>query len=349
MTTTVTMPQLGETVSEGTIIRWLVEPSEFVKEGEPLLEVSTDKVDTELPAPAGGILTEVLALAGETVEVGAILAYIGGEAPSPVAAPASASASASAPVAVAELEDSRLLASPVARRLARENQLDLGSLEGTGPEGAVLKRDLAISIASAPEPAGLANALPAFAGVPPGSSTSSTLVAHIDFATAAIDSASIGHRLAAFVIRALVDSLRASASDLPVLKRFVEPSVAYYDAATGKCTPIPNAAAYRLPALDSQLAVGTDQTAEADVALIDSSAQTCHVHGLMGAPIAIALGPRTSVPKVDSTSAGVVITIATQARLAITVDAQLLPLAAITLVANHMQDILETRDWAREI
>src|SRR3954462_13950385 len=78
MPTSVTMPALGESVTEGTVTRWLKQEGERVKPEEPLLEVSTDKVDTEIPSPAAGVLTKILVAEDETVEVGAELAVIGG-------------------------------------------------------------------------------------------------------------------------------------------------------------------------------------------------------------------------------------------------------------------------------
>src|SRR5688572_5460678 len=78
MPTSVTMPALGESVTEGTVTRWLKQAGEQVEVDEPLLEVSTDKVDTEIPSPAAGVLTKILVAEDETVEVGAELAVIGG-------------------------------------------------------------------------------------------------------------------------------------------------------------------------------------------------------------------------------------------------------------------------------
>src|SRR3712207_7942919 len=78
MPTSVTMPALGESVTEGTVTRWLKQEGEQVQADEPLLEVSTDKVDTEIPSPAAGVLTKILVSEDETVEVGSELAVIGG-------------------------------------------------------------------------------------------------------------------------------------------------------------------------------------------------------------------------------------------------------------------------------
>ena len=90
MPTSVTMPALGESVTEGTVTRWLKQEGEQVEADEPLLEVSTDKVDTEIPSPAAGVLSKILVAEDETVEVGAELAVIGGDGGGDAAPPASA-------------------------------------------------------------------------------------------------------------------------------------------------------------------------------------------------------------------------------------------------------------------
>src|SRR5262245_45926002 len=102
MPVSVTMPRLGESVTEGTVTRWLKQEGEHVEADEPLLEVSTDKVDTEIPSPASGILTRIVVGEDETAEVGSELAIIDGDgaAPAvaaPAAAPAAPAAAASAP------------------------------------------------------------------------------------------------------------------------------------------------------------------------------------------------------------------------------------------------------------
>ncbi|MFE6729851.1 biotin/lipoyl-containing protein, partial [Streptomyces californicus] len=107
MSVSVTLPALGESVTEGTVTRWLKAEGERVEADEPLLEVSTDKVDTEIPAPASGVLTSIKVAEDETVEVGAELAVIddgtgGGEAAAPAAEEAPAAEPASAPVPQAE-------------------------------------------------------------------------------------------------------------------------------------------------------------------------------------------------------------------------------------------------------
>src|SRR3954470_9691293 len=100
MPTSVTMPALGESVTEGTVTRWLKQEGDQVEVDEPLLEVSTDKVDTEIPSPAAGVLSKILVGEDETVEVGAELAVIGGDASGdggPPAAPAAEQPAAEEP------------------------------------------------------------------------------------------------------------------------------------------------------------------------------------------------------------------------------------------------------------
>jgi len=144
----VTMPQLGETVADGTVTKWFKNEGDTVTRGETLFEVSTDKVDTEIPSPADGVLTKILVAEGETVDVGALLAVIGDDdipgAP-PSAAPAPASRQASATSARTKLPASREAAahvSPVVRRLLAEHQLDASDVPGTGPQGRLTRDDV---------------------------------------------------------------------------------------------------------------------------------------------------------------------------------------------------------------
>ncbi len=165
----VTLPQLGETVTEGTITRWFKKVGDTVAADEPLFEVSTDKVDTEVPSPIAGVLTEIRVPEGETVPVGAVIGVVGvasGAAPAApvVAAPAApvavapvvvapvvatpvvpaVVAPAAAPVrdnALATLKDNRLL-SPVVRRLVAEHNLNVDGLIGTGPGGRITREDV---------------------------------------------------------------------------------------------------------------------------------------------------------------------------------------------------------------
>jgi 2-oxoglutarate dehydrogenase E2 component (dihydrolipoamide succinyltransferase) len=151
--TEVVMPQMGESIVEGTITRWLKEVGDRVENDEPLFEISTDKVDAEIPAPVAGILTAIRAAAGETVQVNTVVAVIGGvlgatvpaqpaaQAPAPAqqAAEAVSAATSAAPV----VDDGRKLrSSPLVRRIAQEKQIDLRRVPGTGSGGRITKEDI---------------------------------------------------------------------------------------------------------------------------------------------------------------------------------------------------------------
>ena len=159
----VVMPQMGVSVSEGTITRWLKQEGEQVEADEPLLEISTDKVDTEVPSPASGTLTQILVQEGETVDVGTKLGQIGGSAaaeappaaaepepePSPVPAapaaeegPAPAPAPTPAPVAAQPSGNGKAFVSPVVARIASEHGVDPAQVPGTGAGGRVTKKDI---------------------------------------------------------------------------------------------------------------------------------------------------------------------------------------------------------------
>lgn len=175
MPTDVLMPQMGESIAEGTIVRWLKSVGEPVDRDEPLFEISTDKVDAEVPAPAGGVLVRIRAEAGETVPVNSIVAVIGaaGEAvsapgvgpppaaagdppPVPVEAPSPAGSADAVPAAPGPAP-ARARLSPVVRRLAAEHGVDLSAVAGTGDGGRITKSDV---LAHAPrrEPGGAAPA-----------------------------------------------------------------------------------------------------------------------------------------------------------------------------------------------
>ena len=189
----IVMPQLGESVTEGTITRWFKAVGESITEDEPLFEVSTDKVDTEIPAPASGVLSEIRVQEGETVDVGTVLAVLGDgtgaapaapapaapaePAPAPVpaaAAPAPAApAPAPAPAAPAPAPapaapapppaaTGGALLSPLVRRLIEENGLDPATMAGTGVGGRITREDVldvidarasAAPVVAAPSPA----------------------------------------------------------------------------------------------------------------------------------------------------------------------------------------------------
>ena len=186
--TEVVMPQMGVSVSEGTITKWLKQVGDSIQRDEPLLEISTDKVDTEVPSSADGVVSQILVQEGETVEVGTVLAIIapaGAEvappeptpaAPEPAPAPAqpepvaavtpppapepvqaeATPAPTAAPVTPAAAENGRTFVSPVVARIAAEHGVDPSAVPGTGTGGRVTKKDILTFIesgaAAAPPP-----------------------------------------------------------------------------------------------------------------------------------------------------------------------------------------------------
>jgi pyruvate dehydrogenase E2 component (dihydrolipoamide acetyltransferase) len=203
--TEVVMPQMGVSVSEGTITKWLKQVGEAIGRDEPLLEISTDKVDTEVPSPAEGVVTQILVQEGATVEVGTVLATVGppgaeaapaapepaAPAPEPEPAPAAEAAAPAAaappepapaaaapapaptaPVTAAAAGNGKTFVSPVVARIAAEHGIDPSSVPGTGTGGRVTKKDILSYIESGaaaaptPAPAPPAEAAPAPAPAP---------------------------------------------------------------------------------------------------------------------------------------------------------------------------------------
>jgi pyruvate dehydrogenase E2 component (dihydrolipoamide acetyltransferase) len=180
MSTPVVMPQMGESIAEGTIVRWIKKVGESVDRDEPLFEISTDKVDAEIPSPAAGVLVDIAVKEGETVPVNSVVATIGaagekvasgassasgastkpsekadatGTPGAAVAAPASPSTTNATPVAPAapeapvapdapETDNDRQKSSPLVRRIAKEHNVDIGRIAGTGIGGRVTKQDI---------------------------------------------------------------------------------------------------------------------------------------------------------------------------------------------------------------
>jgi 2-oxoglutarate dehydrogenase E2 component (dihydrolipoamide succinyltransferase) len=166
MSTEVVMPQMGESIFEGTITKWLKKIGEQVQKDEPLFEISTDKVDAEIPAPVAGLLSEILIEAGTTVTVNTVVARIGGEVGAASTAPAKAEATKpesvvavsaptiapqaqpAAPQVMPEPAGEEPRSSPLVRKIAREYQVDLRNVSGTGLGGRVNKDDILAYIAN---------------------------------------------------------------------------------------------------------------------------------------------------------------------------------------------------------
>src|SRR6266571_2848336 len=190
----VVMPQMGESIFEGTITKWLKKPGDKVERDEPLFEISADKVDAEIPAPAAGVLKEIKVGEGQTVPIRTIVGVIDSDgaaaaapapapaktdAPSPAAQPKAAAGPASAPAASAakpapapaapvpaagpaappRRPGERIHSSPLVRRLAKENNIDLATVSGTGAGGRISKKDiLEVIQGGAPAPRGVSGA-----------------------------------------------------------------------------------------------------------------------------------------------------------------------------------------------
>jgi 2-oxoglutarate dehydrogenase E2 component (dihydrolipoamide succinyltransferase) len=167
MPTDVIMPQMGESIFEGTITKWLKKIGDAVEKDEPLFEISTDKVDAEIPAPVAGVLAEIRTLEGATVEVNTVVAVIG-ETGTAIAAAAPVQESAPTQVpppqatttaqagAASVPAGGRIRSSPLARRMAKQHGLDLSQIAGTGAEGRIGKEDVLRALsqpAAAPKPA----------------------------------------------------------------------------------------------------------------------------------------------------------------------------------------------------
>ena len=198
MAVDIVMPQMGESIFEGTITKWLKKPGDKVERDEPLFEISTDKVDAEIPSPSAGVLKEIKVGEGQTVPIQTIVGVIdaagsAAAAPAPVkpAAPAPASAKApaavapapaaprpsapapaAAPVAAGPVSSSstgeRIHSSPLVRRMAKEHGIDLSTVEGTGAGGRISKQDIEAVIAAASAPAAAA---PAYSAPAPAASS----------------------------------------------------------------------------------------------------------------------------------------------------------------------------------
>jgi pyruvate dehydrogenase E2 component (dihydrolipoamide acetyltransferase) len=167
MAVDVVMPQMGESIFEGTIIKWLKKPGDKVERDEPLFEISTDKVDAEIPAPAAGVLREIKISEGQTVPVKTVVAVIDADGAAAASAPtiakeqtgsgvparsAARPAEVATPVASVGVpgrgNDESIRSSPVVRRLAREKNIDLATVRGTGAGGRITRDDVLAAIST---------------------------------------------------------------------------------------------------------------------------------------------------------------------------------------------------------
>ncbi len=171
----VALPEMGESVTEGSVVEWQKRPGDFVNEGDPIVNVTTDKVDVEVPATAAGVITKILAAEGATVAVGAPLAEIDANAARPSntvkgngapARPAPVSKTPQASATVTAGGD--VYATPQARRAARKMEIDVARVKGTGPNGLVLRSDVDAQGPALPKAAASAAASPQLPAVSAG-------------------------------------------------------------------------------------------------------------------------------------------------------------------------------------
>ena len=165
MPTDIVMPQMGESIFEGTITKWLKKPGDKVQRDEPLFEISTDKVDAEIPAPAAGILQDIKVAEGSTVQVNTVVGTISadGESPAPKSAaapclrrqprrkrkrsrpsrlPQAVESKPAAQISQPEEEEDHARSSPLVRKIAREHNINLAQVPGTGLGGRITKQDI---------------------------------------------------------------------------------------------------------------------------------------------------------------------------------------------------------------
>ena len=246
MSVSVTLPPLGESVTEGTVTRWLKQVGDAVAADEPLVEVSTDKVDTEIPAPAGGILLAIRVPVDATVAVGAELAVIGdagalpaggaGETPAPaamtppaafvpatpvtpapmLAAPAPAPAPTDTPAGAPSSDDEPYV-TPLVRKLAAERGVDLATVVGTGVGGRVRKQDVIAAAERAAAPAPIP-AAPIPAASNPAASASTTASTSPSTAANVRGTTQPLSRLRRVIAERLVESLQTSAQLTTVIE-----------------------------------------------------------------------------------------------------------------------------------
>src|SRR5271170_5335096 len=204
MAVDVIMPQMGESIFEGTITKWLKKAGDKIERDEPLFEISTDKVDAEIPSPSAGVLKEIKVGEGQTVPIQTVVAVIeasdGASSSAPAAAPAKPGAATPAPPLAAKSaapapaaqqqqtpasSGEKVRSSPLVRKIARENNIDVSQVPGTGAGGRVSKSDILSAVQGGGPAAASTSAAPASAppparpaGVPPatgGASASAVL------------------------------------------------------------------------------------------------------------------------------------------------------------------------------
>ena len=179
----VLMPQMGESITEGTLTKWLKKVGDTVARDEPIFEISTDKVDAEIPSPSAGVLSEIRVQEGETVTVSTVVAVIGGGATASASTPAAPAPASNAPAPVAPVAalapastGKDLRSSPLVRKIAAENKIDLRGIPGTGASGRITKQDILGHLEGATAAAPAVSPVPAVAlpATPPPATAKAT-------------------------------------------------------------------------------------------------------------------------------------------------------------------------------
>jgi pyruvate dehydrogenase E2 component (dihydrolipoamide acetyltransferase) len=235
--TDVIMPQMGESIFEGTITKWLKKPGDAVQQDEPLFEISTDKVDAEIPSPAAGVLAEIKVQAGTTVQINTVVAVlsaagaVGATAPAPsvqptpsVAAPAATEADGETGETSETETGERVRSSPLVRKIAKENNLDLSKVPGTGSAGRITKEDILGYLAKGGAPAPAAKPAQPTPAAPPAPVPASAPAAARPAAPPPAPVVTAGDelvpltRMRAIIAQRMVDSKRTSAHVHTVFK-----------------------------------------------------------------------------------------------------------------------------------
>jgi pyruvate dehydrogenase E2 component (dihydrolipoamide acetyltransferase) len=306
--TEVVMPQMGESIFEGTITKWLKKAGDSVEKDEPLFEISTDKVDAEIPSPVAGVLSEIKVLEGATVEINTVVAVVRdqgsaisdqgspalvpakGEGPGTGTGPAMAALAEAAEPEIAPMASNggRLRSSPLVRRIARENNLDLGRIAGSGSAGRITKEDV-LKFLSGQGAAGAASAAtkPTAAATAPMASTLPGTVAPLS-------------RMRAIIAERMVESVAISPHvysvykvDMTRIVRLRERERSRFEQKHGvKLTFMPFIAAAAIEALRRHPIVN------ASLEKLPNQAGTIHYHANIHLGIAVALEWGLIVPVV---------------------------------------------------
>ena len=223
--TDIVMPQMGESIFEGTITKWLKQVGDTVQRDEPLFEISTDKVDAEIPSPAAGVLSEIKVPAGTTVQINTVVGVIGGTAgasaapAAPAPAPTKAEPPAAAPQESAASVGENVRSSPLVRKIAKDNNLDLTQVSGTGAGGRITKTDVTSFLEKHSAGTGAPVAAPASAPAPQPAAVPAKPAAPAAPTTAALPGELVPlSRMRSIIAQRMVDSKHTNAHVHTVFK-----------------------------------------------------------------------------------------------------------------------------------